>query len=167
MSLRPGNTERLESITKQLEFAEALKLPQAEKALLPKAVGYLDRGGLTFIKAPLWSWMNMLEVKIVEQLNFRCYRLYGDQLFTVAHTVLKSDQTLLNQFTVGATEATTQATQETIEIVYRTLLSKVCNARFNEFLRSIGKVSCLENKKVVDGSVSLRDELKVYALKKK
>lgn len=31
---------------------------------------------------------------------------------------------------------------------------------------AIGKLSCIEKSKVIDGSVSLRDELKVYALKK-
>ena len=46
------------------------------------------------------------------------------------------------------------------------LVKYLMQLRCNEFLRSIGKLSCIENSKVIDGSVSLRDELKVYALKK-
>ncbi len=99
--------------------------------------------------------MESVEAKIVEHLNFRCYRLHGDQLFSIAHTALKAEKSLIGKFVEGATASTTTTgvTQETIESVYHMLLSKICNARFNEFLRNISKLACLESKQVVDGIV--------------
>ncbi len=71
----------LNSIKNVLDFAISLKLPNADKHLLPNPVNYLDRGGLTFLKPSLWSWMRSVELKIVENLNQKCYRMYGDKLF--------------------------------------------------------------------------------------
>ena len=45
----------LNSIKNVLDFAISLKLPNADKHLLPNPVNYLDRGGLTFLKPSLWS----------------------------------------------------------------------------------------------------------------
>lgn len=101
--------------------------------------------------------MNTLEIKIVEQLNNKRYRQHGDKLFDIANTEINSNQILLHEFIHVAAEIDDNIPIEP---------SKVFNARCNEFLRSIGKLSCIENSKVIDGSVSLRDELKVYALKK-
>ena len=98
---KPANPQLLNSIKKQFEFATSLKLPNSDKHLLPKPVNYLDRGGLTFLKPSLWSWMNSVELKIVENLNQKCYRMYGDKLFHVAHTALVSDRTLFNEFVTG------------------------------------------------------------------
>ncbi len=55
------HVKRLDEITKQLNFSNALKLYSSDKHLLPKAVQYLDRGGLTFFKPIFWSWMNTLK----------------------------------------------------------------------------------------------------------
>ena len=51
-----------------------------------------------------------------------------------------------------------------IEGVHNKLLWKIYNARCNEFLRSITKLSCIHQKKSVDASTGLRDKLKVYAI---
>ncbi len=111
---------RLNTLTKELEFTEGLKLPSAQKTLLPKAVEYLDRGGLTFFKRPLWAWMESVEANIVEHLNFRCYRLHGDQLFSIAHTALMAEKSLIGKFIEGATASTTitAVTPETFESVH-------------------------------------------------
>ncbi len=149
---KPANQQRL-SITKQFDFATSLKLSNEDKQLLPNPVKYLDRGGLTFLKCSLWAWMNSLA---------------RSELFHVTDTALASDVTLLIEFVTEAKESSTQATVEDdiVESLYRTLLDKVCNTRCNEFLHNIGKLSCITKNKSVDGSVSLRDKLTVYALKK-
>ncbi len=72
--------------------------------MFPKAVQYLDRGGLTFFKPIFWSWLNTLELKIVEQLNHKSYWQYGDKLFDIANTEIHSNQILLHEFTHGAAE---------------------------------------------------------------
>ena len=59
-----------------------------------------------------------------------------------------------------------QATSEVIESVHNLLINKVSNARCNEFLRTVTKLACIDKGKGIDGNVSLRDELKVCALKK-
>ena len=59
-----------------------------------------------------------------------------------------------------------QATSEVIESVHNLLINKVYNARCNEFLRTVTKLACIDKGKGIDGNVSLRDELKVCALKK-
>jgi len=84
----------------------------------------------------------MDELKIVEYLNQKCYQMYGGKHFQVTHTAIMSDQTLFNQFVIGATESSIEV--DIIEAVHQTLLNKVCNARCNEFLRSIGKLSCTQ-----------------------
>ncbi len=70
-------------ITKQLDFTNELKLSSWDKH---KAVQYLHRGGLTFFKPIFWPWLNTLELKIVEQLNHKSCRQYGDKLFDIANT---------------------------------------------------------------------------------
>lgn len=149
----------------ELNLIDSLKLPQSDKHLLPKSVQYLDRGGLTFMKPSFWPWMNAAELKIIEYLNQKSYGMYGEKIFLVTHTAVSSDQTLLDQFQVGVTESGIKTTIDTVESVHKTLLDKLCNARCNEFLRTIGKLACIDKNKDLDGSVSLRDELKVYALK--
>ncbi len=46
------------------------------------------------------------------------------------------------------------------------LVSKIYNARSNEFLRTISRLECIKQKKAVDVNVGLRDSLKTYAVKK-
>ena len=58
------------------------------------------------------------------------------------------------------------ASAKIIEEVYKKLLWKVYNARCNEFLRSINKISCMHQNRSVDASTGLRDKLKVYAVEK-
>ena len=53
-----------------------------------------------------------------------------------------------------------------VEELHKQLLWKVYNARCNEFLRSINKISCMHQNKSVDASIGLRDRLKVYAVEK-
>ena len=52
------------------------------------------------------------------------------------------------------------------EEVHKKLLWKVYNARCNEFLHSINKISCMHQNRSVDASTGLRDKLKVYAVEK-
>ena len=152
-------------LSSQLELTRFLKLPDSDKCLLPKPVQYLDRGGLTFFKPPFWPWMAAIEVNIAELLSQKYYRVHGDQLFRTTHTAITADQDLLGKFQCGVAEARIQSTTDTVKCVHKMLVDKICNARCNEFLRSIGKLACIDKNKAVDGSVSLRDELKVYALK--
>ena len=58
------------------------------------------------------------------------------------------------------------ASAKIIEEVHKKLLWKVYNARCNEFLRSINKISCMHQNRSVDASTGLRDKLKVYAVEK-
>lgn len=58
------------------------------------------------------------------------------------------------------------ASAKIIEEVHKKLLWKVYNARCNEFLRSINKISCMHQNRSVDASIGLRDKLKVYAVEK-
>ena len=102
---------------------------------------------------------------MAELLNKKCYRVHGDKIFRTTHMTITADQDLLEKFQCGIAEAGIQSTTDTVKCVHKILVDKVCNARCNEFLCSIGKLSCIDKNKAVDGNVSLRDELKVYALK--
>jgi hypothetical protein len=106
--------------------------------------------------------MAAIEVKIAELLSQKYYRVHGDKIFRTTHMTITEDQDLLDKFQCGVVEAGLQSTTDTVKCVHKMLVDKICNARCNEFLYSIGK---LDKNKAVDGSVSLRDELKVYALK--
>ena len=152
-------------VANQLELTKSLKLPDSDKCLLPKLVQYLDRGGLTFLRPPFWPWMIAIEDKIADLLSQKHYRIHGDKIFRTTHTTITADQDLLDKFQHGIVEAGIQSTTDTVKCVHKMLVDKICNARCNEFLRSIGKLACIDKNKAVDGSVSLRDELKVYALK--
>jgi hypothetical protein len=75
--------EQLSLVKDQLRLVHDLKISSAEKHLLPKPVQYLDRGGLTFLKPRMWSWMAAFEVRAIQYLNQKCYRQYGSKLFEV------------------------------------------------------------------------------------
>ena len=55
------------------------------------------------------------------------------------------------------------ATTEVVARVHGILVTKIYNARSNEFLRSIAKMECFSKNKAVDVNISLRDKLKSYA----
>ena len=76
------------------------------------------------------------------------------------------DKGLQDIFKKAVTDSSKAASAEVIESVHAILVQTVYNARCNEFLRTISKLACIAKEKVVDGNVSLRDELKVYAIKK-
>lgn len=58
------------------------------------------------------------------------------------------------------------ATTEVVARVHGILVTKIYNARSNEFLRSLGKIECFRKNKAVDVNISLRDKLKSYAVEK-
>ena len=76
------------------------------------------------------------------------------------------NQSLLDEFSRAVSGLDVQADSFIVESVHKVLMHKIYNARCNEFLRTISKLACIDKDKVIDGNVSLRDELKVYALKK-
>ena len=134
-------------LSREYELICSLKLLGSNKCLLPKPVQYLDRGGLTFFKPSFWSWMTAIEVNIAQQLSQRCYRIHGDKLFHITHATISANQDLLDIFLAGIAESCIQATIDTVETVHKILVDKICNARCNEFLRSIGKLACIEKNK--------------------
>lgn len=58
--------------------------------------------------------------------------------------------TVAGVFPIGTTEVITR--------VHGILVTKIYNARSNEFLRSIGKMECFSKNKAVDVNISLRDK---------
>lgn len=60
----------------------------------------------------------------------------------------------------------TEFPAEITKKVHEMLLTMFYNARCNEFLKNITKLSCIKNKKAVDVNVGLRDKLKCYAAEK-
>ena len=58
------------------------------------------------------------------------------------------------------------ASEEIVLHVHSLMLTKIYNARSNEFLQGIAKISCMNNNKAVDVNVGLRDKLKYYATEK-
>ncbi len=70
----------------------------------------------------------------------------------------------MDVFKLAVTEIQGETIPEGVEAVHTLLVHKVYNARCNEFLRTISKLTCMEKGKRIDSSVSLRDELKVCVL---
>lgn len=73
------------------------------------------------------------------------------------------DYSLLELFQRSVEEAQVEAAHETVAAVHAMLVTKIYNARCNEYLRTVGKLSCIDRKKAVDVNVGLRDQLKTYA----
>ncbi len=73
------------------------------------------------------------------------------------------DRLLLEEFK----EAVKDTSSQTVENVHNKLLWKIYNARCNEFLLTVNKLSCIKKNKAVDTDMGLRDKLKVYADEKK
>ena len=75
------------------------------------------------------------------------------------------DRTLLEHFNEVVKHNVRQlkSPADTVQQVHTMLLSKIYNARSNEFLRGINKLQCY---KAVDVNIGLRDQLKWYAAEK-
>ena len=73
------------------------------------------------------------------------------------------DCTLLTSFMEAVQQLHPTLHTGTVEQVHEMLLLKIYNARSNEFLRGISKLSCIKNNKAVDVNIGLRDQLKCYA----
>ena len=76
------------------------------------------------------------------------------------------DSTLLVKFHEAAEQLHSASPEEVVEQVHGLMLTKIYNARSNEFLQGITKISCMNNNKAVDVNVGLRDKLKCYAAEK-
>ena len=76
------------------------------------------------------------------------------------------DCTLLAKFREAVWSLQPSTHEDVLKQVHGVLLSKIYNARCNEFLRGITKLSCIKNNKAVDVNIGLRDQLKCYAAKK-
>ena len=76
------------------------------------------------------------------------------------------DCTLVTKFKEAVQSLYPSTHEEVINQVHGALLSKMYNARCNEFVRSITKLSCIKNNRAVDVNIGLRDQLKCYAARK-
>ena len=76
------------------------------------------------------------------------------------------DSTLLVKFYEAVKQLHSASAEETVQQVHSLMLTKIYNARSNEFLQGIAKMSCMNNNKAVDVNVGLRDKLKCYAAEK-
>ena len=71
--------------TKQeLDVLHLFTIPKADKAQLPAALRYLDRGRLTFPRPCLLPFMRAVEQKMLELLNESIYARYGRRIFEVS-----------------------------------------------------------------------------------
>lgn len=68
---------------KEIEILTALKCTMDEKGKLPLGTQIMDRGGLTYIKPKLLSWVRAVEVSMKENLNHKGYQKYGKNIFKV------------------------------------------------------------------------------------
>ena len=172
--------------SQELKLLASLSLDKDDKPQLPLALQYLDRGGLTFMRPTFLPWMMAVEGKMVQHLNQKSYNQYGEKIFQVqmhvytcmhAHvnctfyvqatqTSISMDRTLLTEFREAVIKLDQSFQPEIVEKVHSILFTKLYNARCNEFVRSISKLSCIQENRAVDASVGLRDKLKVYAIHK-
>ena len=76
------------------------------------------------------------------------------------------DSTLLPKFSDAVQELHSASPMEIVQQVHAMLLTKFYNAKSNEFLQGITKLSCIKNNKAVDVNIGLRDKLKCYAAEK-
>ena len=76
------------------------------------------------------------------------------------------DSTLLPKFSEAVRQLRSDSPAEFVQQVHTMVLTKIYNARSNEFLQAITKLSCIKNNKAVDVNVGLRDKLKCYAAEK-
>ena len=159
--------KRMPHTQEQLQFLLALKSPNEQKTSLPRGVQYLDRGGLTFIHSSLLSWLQKVEASVKVYLNQDGFAKYGEKIFEVTKNTILKDATLALQFTNAVKELHVSCSENTIiQEVHVMLLTKYYNARSNEFLRNITKLTCIKRNKGVDVNVGLRDKLKCYAANK-
>ncbi len=77
-----------------------------------------------------------------------------------------SDAVLLQTFTGAVQEICPVVTTEVVITVHGVILTKIYNARCNEFLHAIGQLDCLRKNKAVDVNIGLRDKLKSFASEK-
>ena len=150
----------------QLQLLQALKLANDEKTTLPVGVQYLDRGGMTFCKPNLLPWLQKVEASVKVYLNQDGYARYGEHIFEVTKETILKDATLTLVFTDSVKELHVSCSESTIKEVHTKLLIKYYNARSNEFLRNVTKLTCIKSNKAVDVNVGLRDKLKCYAVDK-
>ena len=76
------------------------------------------------------------------------------------------DRTLLSELREGVIKLGQSFEPDTIEKVHSILFTKLYNARCNEFVCNVSKLSCIQENRAVDASVGLGDKLKVYAIHK-
>ena len=171
----------------ELELLNALRLPNEDKTELPDALNYLDRGGLTFPKVELLPYLQAVEACMLEILNDKNYKRYGQRLFEVYCTcILRAlhvhvsvysiytgklifpqvtknnviqDALLLQSFQTVATQVHPTALQSAVISVHEILCAKLYNCRCNEFLKTITHESLRRQNKSADVHVGLRDKL--------
>ena len=87
-------------------------------------------------------------------------------LIQITKGMIVLDETLFNEFQSAIQVLHPTATHKVVRSVHEVLVTKIYNARSNEFLRTISKLTCCKQKKAVDVNVGLRDSLKSLVAKK-
>ena len=72
---------------------------------------------------------------------------------------MELDTTLLSTFTEALHECRITSPDNIVSEVHSSLLNKVYNARCNEFLQTVCKLSCIDKNQAVDASVGLKNVL--------
>jgi hypothetical protein len=150
---------------------QMIMMPKEEQRKnLPHAILAVERGGRVFPRMCLIQFLQQINTRLVKELE-DCSQ-FGlkmfDEVHARVHLAIEDDYPIFVtalQREVVVDESLTQ--NGTLFSVYQELMRKIVNSRKKEWLNAKKKILQLKKGASTDVSLNLRDELKVYAAKKK
>lgn len=154
---------------REMSAMELIRMPkEQQEGNLPYAIRAVERGGRVFPRISLIPFLQQINAKLVKMLE-DCSQ-FGKKLFEELHTHLAIEDDYPAFITALQEEVLVDEflTQDgTLFTVYQELLRKIVNSRKKEWMNAKKKILQLKEGQSSDVSLNLRDELKVYAAKKK
>lgn len=147
---------------------QIIRMPKEEQGKnLPHAILAVEHGGRVFPRVCLIPFLRQMNAKLVKELE-TCSQ-FGIKMFDELHARLAIDDDYpaflkALQTEVLVDESLTQ--DGTLLSIYQELMKKIVNSRKKEWMNA-KKIQQLKEGASTDVSLNLRDELKVYAAKKK
>ena len=154
---------------KETSAMQIIRMPKEEQGKnLPHAILAVEHGGRVFPRVCLIPFLRQMNAKLVKELEM-CSQ-FGMKMFDELQARLAIDDDYpaflkALQTEVLVDESLTQ--DGTLLSIYQELMKKIVNSRKKEWMNAKKKIQQLKEGASTDVSLNLRDELKVYAAKKK
>ena len=144
-----------------------LKITDTQVHELPKAIHYLNQGGLDIMRRCMLPYLRIVIKNVQTLINEETNRQLGTHMIEVACKKVEDNAELFRTFVKCIQEANVDVVAPSLAAiiprVQKELLRKMFHARVNEYMTASIEIELDKMGKAVQADQSLRDQLKTFS----